>query len=70
MKLIKLKGSASSHTYVNPLNINAVGVYDGDKSKTWIEMMGSDRYYVVEQTLEEVIKLIENCEVDRDEHIR
>ena len=70
MKLIKLKGAASSPVYVNPLNINVVGVYDGDKSKTWIEMMGSDRYYVAEQTLEEVIKLIENCEVDRDEHIR
>lgn len=70
MKLIKLKGSASSSIYVNPLNINAVGVYDGDKSKTWMEMIGSDHYYVVEQTLEEVIKLIENCEVNKDEHFR
>lgn len=65
MKLIKLKGFASSHIYVNPLNINAVGVYGGDKSKTWIEMIGNDddHYYTVEQTLEEVVKLIENCEV-------
>lgn len=65
MKLIKLKGFKGSPIYINPLNINAVGVYGGDKSKTWIEMIGNDddHYYTVEQTLEEVVKLIENCEV-------
>ena len=66
MKLIKLKGFRGSPIYINPLNINAVGVYGyDDKSKTWIEMIGNDddHYYTVEQTLEEVVKLIESCEV-------
>ena len=66
MKLIKLKGFRGSLIYINPLNISAVGVYGyDDKSKTWIEMIGNDddHYYTVEQPLEEVVKLIENCEV-------
>ena len=72
MKLIKLKGFKGSPIYINPLNINAVGVYGDDKSRTWIEMIGNDddHYYTVEQTLEEVIKLIENCGVNKDEHFR
>lgn len=65
MRLIKLKGFKDSPVYINPLNINTVGVYDGDKSRTWIKMIGDDddHYYTVEQSLEEVVKLIENCEV-------
>lgn len=63
MKLIKLKGFKGCPIYINPLNINAVGVYGDDKSRTWIEMIGSDHYYTVEQSLEEVVKLIESCEV-------
>lgn len=65
MKLIKLKGFKGSPIYINPLNINAVGVYGDDKSRTWIEMIGDDdnHYYTVEQPLEEVAKLIEDCEV-------
>ena len=64
MKLIKLKGFRDSFIYINPSNINAVGVYD-DKSRTWIEMIGcdDDHYYTVEQPIEEVVKLIESCEV-------
>jgi len=70
MKLIKLKGFKGLPIYINPSNINAVGIYGDDKSRTWIEMIGNDddHYYTVEQTLEEVIKLIENCEVNKDEH--
>ena len=65
MKLIKLKGFRGSPIYINPSNINAVGVYGDDESRTWVEMIGNDddHYYTVEQTLEEVVKLIENCEV-------
>lgn len=65
MKLIKLKGFKGSSIYINPLNINAAGDYDGNKSRTWIKMIGDndDHYYTVEQPFEEVMKLIEDCEV-------
>ena len=63
MKLIKLKGFKGYPIYINPLNINAVGVYGDDKSRTWIEMIGSDHYYTVEQSLEEVVKQNVSCEV-------
>lgn len=72
MKLIKLAGFKGTPIYINPLNINSVGVYGDDKSRTWIEMIGcdDDHYYTVEQPLEEVIRLIEDCEVGSNEHSR
>lgn len=64
MKLIKFKGFKGFFVYINPLNINTVGVYGNDKSKTWVGMIGNDdNYCIVEQPLEEVVKLIESCGV-------
>ena len=61
MKLIKLRGFKDSPVYINPSNINAIGVYGDDGSGTWIEMVGcdDDHYFTIEQPIKEVIQLIE-----------
>lgn len=64
MKLIKLTGRDGKPVYINPLNINRISCYvpyDSTKELCDIEMIGdSESYHAVDNSIEEVVKLIED----------
>lgn len=65
MKLIRLKGTNGRAVYINPLNINRISCYvpyGSTEESCDIEMVGDDSesYHVVANSIEEVVKLIED----------
>lgn len=65
MKLIKLTDTNGKPVYINPLNINRISCYvpyGSTKELCDIEMIGDDSesYHIVEGSIEEVVKLIED----------
>ncbi len=64
MKLIRLTQTNGQPVYINPLNINRISCYvpyGSTEESCDIEMIGdSESYHVVANSIEEVVKLIED----------
>lgn len=66
MKLIKVTVCGGKPMYINPLNINSIGNYEKNGLlKAFVEMIGCDdeHFYTVDQSLEEVVNLVEECDI-------